>query len=259
MRLRSTNPSCFRSPLGTLRTADGNVYAVAQGPVAVGGFTAEGDAAKITRGVPTSGRISNGALVEREIKYKFANKKQVRLSLRNPDFTTAQRIVDSINSFIGITAAHQENPATIILKVPASLKKNLVGLLTEVEKLLVEPDQTAKVVIDEQSGIIVMGNHVRVSTVAIAQGNLTVTISETPQVVQPGPLAPRGAQTVVVPRTRVDVDDEKGHKLTVLKNSITLQQLVDALNALGIGPRDMISILQSIKAVGALQAEIEVM
>ena len=117
----------------------------------------------------------------------------------------------------------------------------------------------AKVVIDEQSGIIVMGNHVRVSTIAIAQGNLTVTISETPQVSQPGPLAPRGSQTIVVPRTRVDVDDEKGNKLTVLKNSISLQQLVDALNALGIGPRDMISILQSIKAAGALQAEIEVM
>ncbi len=242
-----------------LMGADGNVYAVGQGPVTVGGFTAEGAAAKITRGVPTSGRISNGALVEREIKYKFAGKTEVRLSLHNPDFTTAQRIVDAINSFIGITAARQENPATIILKLPPSLKKSLVGLLTELEKLLVEPDQRAKVVIDEKSGIIVMGHHVRVSTVAIAQGNLTVTISETPQVSQPGPLAPRGARTVIVPRTRVDVDDEKGNKLTVLKKSISLQQLVDGLNALGIGPRDMISILQSIKAVGALQAEILVL
>jgi len=242
-----------------LMGADGNVYAVGQGPVAVGGFTAEGDAAKITRGVPTAGRISNGALVEREIKYKFAGKTEVRLSLHNPDFTTSQRIVDAINSFIGMAAARQVDPATIILKLPASLKKSFVGLLTEIEKLLVEPDQRAKVVIDEKTGIIVMGNHVRVSTVAIAQGSLTVTISETPEVVQPGPLAPRGARTVVVPRSRVDVDDEKEHKLTVLKNSITLQQLVDGLNALGIGPRDMISILQSIKAVGALQAEILVM
>ncbi len=238
--------------------ADGEVYAVGQGPVAVGGFAAEGGAASITRGVPTVGRIANGALVEREIKFDFARLDTVRLSLHNPDLTTAQRIAQAINAFIGTRTAFVKDPATIQFGVPAGVKTTLVDLLTDVEQLRITPDQVAKVVIDEQSGIIVMGSNVRVSEVAIAQGNLTVTITETPQVSQALPLAD-GGETIVVPRTQVAVDDEKDNKLAVLDTSIDLQQLVNGLNALGIGPRDMIAILQSIKAAGALQADIEVM
>ena len=161
---------------------------MAQGSVAIAGFQAEGDAAKVTRGVPTVGRIANGALVEREIEFALKALKMLRLALRNPDFTTAKRIAAAINEFMGADAAEPTNPATVGVQVPPNFRGNMVQLLTEVEQLRVEPDQTAKVVIDEQSGIIVMGKDVRVSNVAVAQGNLTVTITETPQVRQPAPL-----------------------------------------------------------------------
>jgi flagellar P-ring protein precursor FlgI len=143
------------------------------------------------------------------------------------------------------------------LAVPSNYKGNVVGLLTNIEQLDVEPDQQARVVIDENLGIIVMGANVRVSTVAIAQGALTISIQETPEVSQPTPLS-QGGQTVVVPRTNVQVDQSKDKKLGILKQGVSLQVLVDGLNALGVGPRDMISILQTIKAAGALQADIEV-
>lgn len=238
--------------------ADGNVYAVAQGSVAIGGFQAEGEAAKIVRGVPTVGRISNGALIEREIEFALNRLSQLRLALRNPDFTTAKRIAAAVNDFIGSPTAEPLDPSTVQLTIPAKFSGNVVSLLTEIEQLQVEPDLGAKIVIDERSGIIVMGRDVRVSMVAVAQGNLTVTISESRQVSQPLPFAPRGAQTVVVPRTRIGVQED-GKKLAVVKDGVSLQQLVDGLNALGIGPRDMIAILQAIKAAGAIQAEIEVM
>lgn len=238
--------------------ADGNVYAVGQGSVAIGGFQAEGDAAKIVRGVPTVGRIANGALIEREIEFNLNRQSQLRMALRNPDFTTAKRIAAAINDFIGLPTAEPLDPATIGITVPAQYRGNVVRLLTEVEQLQVEPDQTAKIVIDERSGIIVMGNDVRVSTVAVAQGNLTVTITETPEVSQPTPFS-RGGTTRVVPRTRIGVQED-GHKLAVVRNGgVSLQQLVDGLNSLGIGPRDLIAILQAIKAAGAIQADIEVM
>lgn len=241
-----------------LMGADGEVYAVAQGSVAVIGFEAQGEAAKIVRGVPTSGRISNGGLVEREIAFQLADMRSVRLALRNPDFTTAKRIAAAINTLLGTAAAEPVDPATVQLTVPANYKSNLIRLITEVEQLRVEPDIPAKIVIDERSGIIVMGSQVRVSTVAVAQGNLTVTISESPIVSQPAPFSETG-QTVVVPRTNINVNDESGNRLAVVKEGVTLQELVDGLNALGIGPRDLIGILQAIKAAGALQAEIEVM
>jgi flagellar P-ring protein precursor FlgI len=237
--------------------ADGEVYAVAQGSVAIAGFQAEGDAAKITRGVPTVGRISNGALIEREVEFKLNAQRVVRLSLRNPDLTTARRIAAAINDFLGADTAEPTDPSTVALQIPPKFQGNMIRLLTEVEQLRVEPDQIARIVIDERSGIIVMGRDVRVSTVAVAQGNLTVTISEQPQVSQPGPLAQ--GQTVVVPRTGVRVDTGDGNKLAVVREGVTLRELVDGLNALGIGPRDLISILQAIKAAGALQADIEVM
>jgi flagellar P-ring protein FlgI len=236
--------------------ADGNVYAVAQGSLAIGGFQVEGEAAKITRGVPTVGRLPNGAIIEREIDFSLAKLGQVRLALRNADFTTAKRIAIAINDYIGAPVAEPLDPSTVELTLPKKFSQNLVAMLTEIEQLQVEPDLAAKIVIDERSGVIVIGRDVRVSTVAVAQGNLTVTISEMPQVSQPGPFS-RG-KTVVVPRTHVGVVEE-GKKLAVVQEGVSLQQIVDGLNALGIGPRDMISILQAIKAAGAIQADIEVM
>ena len=236
--------------------ADGNVYAVGQGSVAIGGFQAEGEAAKIVRGVPTVGRISNGAIIEREIEFALNKLNQVRLALRNADFTTAKRIAAAVNDYIGAPIAEPLDPSTVQISLPQKSTNNVVALLTEIEQLQVDPDLAAKVVIDERSGIIVMGRDVRVATVAVAQGNLTVTISETPQVSQPQPFA-RG-QTVVTPRTRVGVSED-GKRLAVVKEGVSLQQLVDGLNALGIGPRDLIAILQAIKTAGAIQADIEVM
>lgn len=237
--------------------ADGEVYAVAQGSVAISGFQAEGDAAKVTRGVPTVGRLANGAIIEREVDFKLNTQKTLRLALRNPDLTTAKRIAAAINDFMAADMAEPTDPSTVNIQIPDRYKGNMIKLLTEVEQLRVEPDQTARIVIDERSGIIVMGRDVRLSTVAVAQGNLTVTINEEPQVSQPEPLSE--GQTVVVPRTNVKVDTQNGNKLAVVREGVTLRELVDGLNALGIGPRDMIAILQAIKASGALQAEIEVM
>ncbi|MCJ2039222.1 flagellar basal body P-ring protein FlgI [Methylobacterium sp. E-041] len=237
--------------------ADGEVYALAQGSVAIAGFSAEGDAAKITRGVPTNGRIANGANIEREIAFKLTDARSLRLSLRNPDFTTSKRIAAAINDFMGSDTAEPTDPATVTIQIPAKYNGNMIRLITEIEQLKVEPDQTARVVVDERSGIIVMGRDVRVSTVAIAQGNLTVTITEQPQVSQPAPLS--NGRTTVVPRTGVKVDTGDGNKLALVKEGVTLRDLVDGLNALGVGPRDLISILQAIKAAGALQADIELM
>jgi flagellar P-ring protein precursor FlgI len=236
--------------------ADGNVYAVAQGSVAISGFQAEGEAAKIVRGVPTVGRIANGAIIEREIEFALNRMPNVRLALRNADFTTAKRIAAAINDFLGAKSAEPLDPSTVQLSIPAEFKGNVVAFLTEIEQLQVEPDLAAKIVIDERSGIIVMGRDVRVATVAVAQGNLTVTISESPQVSQPNP-ASRG-RTVVTPRTSIGVTEE-GKKFALVKDGVSLQQLVDGLNGLGIGPRDLIGILQAIKAAGAIQADIEVM
>jgi flagellar P-ring protein precursor FlgI len=236
--------------------ADGNVYAVAQGSLAIGGFSAEGEAAKIVKGVPTVGRIVNGAIIEREIDFALNRLPNLRLALRNSDFTTAKRIASAVNDFIGTPTAEPIDPSTVALTIPKQFAGNVVALITEIEQLQIEPDTPAKIIIDERSGIIVMGRDVRVSTIAIAQGNLTVSISEAPQVSQPAPLS-RG-RTRVVLRTRLGVQED-GHKLALVRESVSLQQLVDGLNALGIGPRDMIAILQAIKAAGAIQADIEVM
>lgn len=239
-----------------LMGADGEVYAVGQGPIAVSGFSAQGQGASVTRGVPTAGRIASGAIVEREIEFSLAELPVIRLSLRNPDFTTAQRVATAINTQLRRNAAQATDPASVLLTVPEPRRGDVVGLVTEIEQLRITPDQVARVIIDEKSGVIVMGENVRISTVAIAQGNLTIRITETPQVSQPGPFSQ--GQTAVVPRTDIQVDEQSDRRLAVMPSGVTLQELVQSLNALGVGPRDMISILQSIKAAGALQAEIEV-
>ncbi len=238
--------------------ADSEVYAVAQGPVAIAGFSAEGAAETLTRGVPTSGTVPNGAIVERELGFDLTALQQFWLALRNPDFTTARRVAQAINKRIGKLIAVPEDSGTIRVRVPPDFKNRAVALITDIEQLSVDPDQPARVVIDEQSGVIVMGENVRISTVAIAQGNLTIRITETPQVSQPEPFSTTGT-TVVVPRTEIQADEDAERKLGVLRAGVTLQDLINGLNTLGVGPRDMITILQALKAVGAMQAEFEVL
>ena len=232
--------------------ADGEVYAVAQGTVSTGAIAARGAGASVTRGVPTAARIASGAIIEREIPYQLNAREQLRLALRNPDLTTARRIAAAINRALGGNSAVATDPRTVVLAMQG---REPVSVLGAIDQLRVEPDQTAKVIIEEASGTIVMGANVRVSTVAIAQGNLTIRVTETPQVSQPNALAQ--GQTVVTPRTNIEVDDQADRKMGMLRGGVTLQELVRGLNSLGVGPRDLISILQTIKAAGALQAELE--
>ncbi len=237
--------------------ADGEVYAVSQGALAVGGFSAQGQGSSVTKGVPTSGRIANGAIVEREIKFRLADLGSMRLSLRNPDFTTANRVAQAVNEHLKGKVAVALDAATVRVLVSDARRHDIVALMTEIEQIHVAPDQIAKVVIDEQSGVIVMGENVRINTVAIAQGNLTIRITETPQVSQPGSLS-QGGSTATVARTAIEIDEGAGQKVGVFSAGVSLQDMVQSLNALGIGPRDMITILQSIKAAGALQADLEI-
>jgi flagellar P-ring protein FlgI len=236
-----------------LLAADGEVYAVGQGALTTGAIAARGAATSVTRGVPTAGRIANGATVEKEVGYQLTSKPVLRLALRNPDLTTARRMADAVNRTLGGGMARASDPRTVTLDLTG---RDIVDTLGRVEELRVEPDSPAMVVIDEASGTIVMGANVRVSTVAIAQGNLTIRVTEQPEVSQPGPLS--NGTTAIVPRTSIQVDDGHDKKLGIVNGNVTLRDLVASLNALGIGPRDMISILQSIKAAGALQADLQV-
>ncbi len=233
--------------------ADGEVYGVAQGSVVTGAIAARGAAASVTRNVPTAGRIPNGATVEREVPFQLAQATSLRLGLRNPDLTTARRMADVINRSIGGHMATAGDPRTVTLDMTG---QDVIGTLARIEDLRVEPDNAAVVVIDQASGTIVMGSNVRISTVAIAQGNLTIRVTETPEVSQPAPFS--NGRTTVVPRTNIQVDDQHDKRLGIITGGVTLRDLVTSLNALGIGPRDMITILQTIKAAGALQADLEV-
>lgn len=237
--------------------ADGEAYAVAQGPLSVSGFEAEGEAQKVVRGVPTSGRVAGGAIVEREVEFALNDLRELRLALRNPDLTTAGRMAAAINAAVRGTAARAIDPGTVMLPIPDAYRGRAADLLTAVEQLRVEPDTVARILIDEDTGIIVVGENVRIGKVAVAQGNLTVRITESPQVSQPNPLAE--GETTVVPRTDIEVDDQSERKMVVLDTGVTLSDLVDGLNALGVGPRDLIAIIQAIRAAGALQADIELM
>jgi flagellar P-ring protein FlgI len=236
--------------------ADGQAYAVAQGTVQTGSISASGaSGSSVSKGVPTAGRIAGGAYVEREIGFQLAHMGQLRMTLRNPDFTTARRVADAVNiRYPGSAIA--ENPTIVSLRPQNG--QDMVSFMAQVENLPVEPDAPAKVVIDEVAGVIVMGEAVRVSTVAIQQGNLTITVREAPAVSQPPPFA-RTGNTAVVPQTDISVDEERGRQFLTVRSGASLASLVAGLNALGVTPRDMISILQTIRAAGALQAEIEVM
>jgi flagellar P-ring protein FlgI len=238
----------------SLRALDGEIYAVAQGPVAVSGFKGQGAAASVSRGVTTSARIAGGAIVEREVPYSLLSATNLKLALKNPDFATADRIASAINGkYPG--SAQVLDPGTVQLQPAANFVGNVIDLVTRVGDLEIKVDQPARVVINEASGTVVMNADVRITPVAIAQGGLTITVSERPQVSQPAPLS--NGQTTVVPRTQVQVDDGNGASLALV-NGASLQSLVSGLNTLGVSPRDLITILQAVKSAGALQAEIEV-
>lgn len=237
-----------------LAGADGEVYAVAQGAVAVSGFRAEGNAATITEGVPTIARIDNGAIIEREIAFSLRELNSFRVALRTPDFTTATRVRDVVNMELGAQFADVLDPGTIEIQIQD--KSNVAEFVSVIENLEVQPDSVARVVVDEKSGTIVIGSNVRIGKVAISQGGLTVKVRERFNVSQPQPIS-IGGTTVVIPDTELDVE-EKDSKFTILEGDVSLQDLVDGLNAIGVGARQTISILQAIKSSGALHADLEI-
>jgi flagellar P-ring protein precursor FlgI len=234
---------------------DGGVYAVAQGPVAVSGFSSSGAAESLSEGIPTTGRIPNGALIEREVVGSFSEIGPLVLELKNPDFNTAVRVADAINAYsmsrFGKQLAREQDFRTIALKAPADI--GVPRLIAEIGELEVEPDAPARVVIDERTGTVVIGQNVQISTVAVTHGSLTVRITEAPNVSQPAPLS-RGGETVVVPQTFVDAS-QAGGQLAIVGGA-DLQRLVGGLNQIGLKPTGIIAILQAIKTAGALQAEL---
>jgi flagellar P-ring protein precursor FlgI len=238
-----------------LRAADGQVYAVAQGPVSTGGFSAEGAGGKVQKNFPTVGRVVGGALIEREIPTQFGQKEVLSLILHRPDFTTTSRVAKAINAALNDNLAQTPDPGTIHIKVPEGFQGNTVALVTLIEGLEVIPDAVAKVVINERTGTVVMGSEVRISTIAIAHGNLSIQIKESAEVSQPLPFAE--GETVVVPETELSIQ-EGNSRLFLVDPGISIGELVKALNALGVSPRDLIAIFQSIKAAGALQAKLEI-
>lgn len=236
-----------------LNAADGQIYAVAQGTIIAGGAAAQGDAGGVVQGVPTAGVIPSGARVEREIDFDLSSLQTLRLALREPDFTTAERIERQINRDFGRNVAQMLDSGTVRLDIRRTGARSAAHALGRIENLLVEPQTKARVVVDQRSGTIVMGADVRISRVAVSQGNLTLRIQETPLAVQPNPFA-EGA-TVVVPRTNAEITEEPGIGLAEVPPGASLSEVVAGLNALGVSPRDMIDILKSIKAAGALHAE----
>ncbi len=236
-----------------LNAADGDIYAVAQGTIIAGGVTAGGDAATVTQGVPTSGVIPSGATVEREVDFAFGNLTSLRLALRTPDFTTAGRIEEAINANFDRPVALMLDAGTVELNITATRMPSPAHALGRIENILVEPERRATVVVDQRSGTIVMGEDVRISRVAVSQGNLTLRIQEAPLAIQPNPFAP--GETVVVPRTQAGITEEPGIGLAEIHEGTSLSEVVAGLNALGVAPRDMIDILKSIKASGALHAD----
>lgn len=236
-----------------LNAADGQIYAVAQGTIIAGGVAAEGEAATVTQGVPTAGTIPSGATVEREVDFRFADMERLRLALRTPDFTTASRIEAAINNAFGARVALMLDAGTVELDLARMEAPSPAHVLGRIENIMVEPERRARVVVDQRSGTIVMGEDVRISRVAVSQGNLTLRIEEAPLVVQPNPFSP--GETVVVPRTGAAIEEEPGIGLAEIRGGASLSEVIAGLNALGVAPRDMIDILKSIKAAGALHAE----
>jgi flagellar P-ring protein precursor FlgI len=241
--------------LTPLKAVNGIVHAVAQGPISTGGFEASGSGANIQKNFPTVGRVANGAMIEKEIAANFISNGSFSLSLLEPDFTTASRIAQAINTSFSDSIAVTPNPGTINVRIPQSYEERIVELVMRVESLLVNPDNVAKVVINERTGTVVMGENVRIGIIAIAHGSLSVQIKESSNVSQPLPFSE--GETIVSPDTSISVEEGNG-RLSVVNAGVSIGEVVRALNALGVTPRDLIAILQSIKAAGALSAKLEV-
>lgn len=236
-----------------LRAADGDIYAVAQGAVIASGVSAEGQAASVVQGVPTSGAIPAGARIEREVDFELNSLNTLRLALKNPDFTTAAKLETTINKALGQRAATMLDSGTVQLDIARLGSNSPAHIISRIENLMIEPETLARVVIDHRSGTIVMGNDVRVSRVAVSQGNLTLRVTEQPVVSQPNPFS--AGETVTVPRTSAAIEEEAGTGFAEVNGGSSLSDVVAGLNALGVSPRDLIEILKSIHAAGALHAE----
>jgi len=240
-----------------LRAADGQTYAVAQGPVSTGGFAVSGNSGdQVQKNFPTVGRVVGGALVEKEIHSDFNQKDSLTLALHEPDFTTAARVAQAINRAFYNQLARTENAGSIHVRVPENYLGDTVQFVTMIESLGVTPDTVSKVVVNERTGTVIMGENVRISTIAIAHGNLSIQIDESQKVSQPQPFSPRG-QTVVTPESEIVVQEGK-NPLFLVESGVSIGEVVKALNALGVTPRDLIAIFQALKVAGALQAELEI-
>lgn len=241
--------------LTPLRAPNGQIYAVAQGPVSVGGFAAGGKSgSKAQQNHPTVGQIANGALIEGEVGVHFNGREHLQLLLNSPDFTTCARIVDTINAQLGLVARAVDS-GTIEVLVPEAYRAHVTSFVAAIENMEVTPDSVAKVVLDERTGTVVIGENVRISTVAIAHGNLSIEIKEEPQVSQPAPLSQ--GRTTVTPKSDVKVKEER-NQVILLSQAVTIRDLVRSLNSIGATPRDLVAIFQAMKAAGALQAQLEI-
>ncbi len=241
--------------LTPLKGVDGSVYALCQGPLAVGGFSAGGDAASATKNITTVGRIPGGAVIERSVPFTFNDQSNIAIQLHVEDFSTVKQVTDSVNRAIGGQYASSQDASTVSLAVPPQYQGNIVSLMASLENLEVRPDSRAKVVVDEKTGTVVLGANVTLSKVAVSHGNLNVVVSEQPQVSQPGAFSE--GETVVTPSTQLGVKEDQ--RRLVLMNGASIQELVDGLNAIGATPRDLISILRTMKSAGALHADLEVL
>ena len=261
--------------LTPLKGVDGKVYALAQGPVVIGGYSAGGDAGGgVTKNHPTVGKISGGATIEREIPLSITDKTELTIILNHPDFNTAARAAQAINSKIGERIARPIDPGTLSLGVPEEFRDKVVKLIAQIGNVEVVPDSVAKVIVNEKTGTVVVGENVRIQRIAVAHGNLSIQIKETRQVSQPLAFAPSGkgaaatqmkdgtivapgGSTVVTPESEVGIAEED-NRLVLIPEGRTIGELVKALNAIGVTPRDLITILQAIKAAGALQGDLEI-
>ncbi|MDA8088968.1 MAG: flagellar basal body P-ring protein FlgI [Nitrospiraceae bacterium] len=236
---------------------DGKVYAMAQGPVSIGGFVGGGGGTSIQKNHPTAGRIPDGAIIEKSLPFTLGDGKTIKIFLHDPDFSTASAMARRINTSFGAGCALAPDPSTVSIDIPEAYANNVVDFVSLVGQMDVPVDEPAKVVINERTGTVIIGENVRIAPVAIANGNLTVEIKTTYNVSQPAPFAPSGSQTVVVPNTNVNVREQKASLMEA--SGSTLGEVVSALNALGVTPRDLISIMQALKAAGALRAQLEIL
>ncbi|HEB89927.1 MAG TPA: flagellar basal body P-ring protein FlgI [Deltaproteobacteria bacterium] len=239
-----------------LRGNDGEIYAIAQGAISIGGFSVEGGGASVSQNHPTVGTLVGGAIVEREVGYSLAGKREFEIALHEPDFTTAMRTADSINQAFSQTVARARDSGTLDITIPEAFRGDVVGFLARVEMLDIAPDRKARIILNERTGTVVMGDAVRIGTVAVSHGNLTVVVNRTNQVSQPAPFSQ--GETARLQNTEIETFEEKSH-LSVIEQNVTIGELVRALNAMGTTPTDLISIILAIKASGALSADVEMM